>query len=214
VAISANGQVVLVGLSNGDITIYNVADGRLSSTLKGHETSVTGLSFAPDGKAFASYSYFYDPLLWKFNEEFQSAEIASTIDITAAATQEVPGARAVAVLAWLLGKARGFQIVGAPHAMGVPPIFPTYAGKHFRHCGPRIVFSPDGRYLAASGNPSSSFSGGFKLFVTNLSTTQTLTITGMYGCAVAFTKDSKIVITGGLGAPVLWDPETGERVDY
>jgi len=30
---------------------------------------------------------------------------------------------------------------------------------------------------------------------------------------VAFTPDSKFVVTGGLGSPEVWNVETGERVE-
>jgi WD40 repeat protein len=210
VAVSADGQVVLVGLSNGDIAIYNVADGRLSGTLKGHQAAVTGLAFAPDSKTFASSAGLHDPRLWKIDTELQSAGIAPKLNLKEAPAEAQHGTQVVTMLAWLIGTARGMQLVGAP-SLGAAPVFPAAARTNSSYCGPRIAFSPDGRYLAATANLS-LLSGEFHLFLVDLANNQTRTITGIYGCSVSFTRDSKMVITGGLGAPVLWGPENGQRV--
>jgi WD40 repeat protein len=210
VAISIDGQAILVGLSNGEIAIYNTADGRLTGTLKGHQTSVTGLAFGPDGKTFASSAGLYDPRLWKIDTEQQSAEAAANVDLTTTAAKAARGTQTMKMLAWMLGTASGFQLVGAP-TLGAPPVYSKAASKNSSWCGPQVAFSPDGRYLAATANLS-MLSGEFQLFIIDLASNQTRTITGINGCAVAFTKDSKIVITSGLAGPVLWDPETGQKV--
>ena len=53
--------------------------------------------------------------------------------------------------------------------------------------------------------------GEFQLFIIDLINNQTKTFS-IYGCSVAFSKDSKIVISGGLAAPTLRYTETGEKV--
>jgi WD40 repeat protein len=209
-AISNDGQAILVGLSNGDIAIYNTTDGKLTSTLKGHQTSVTGLAVGPDGKTFASSAGLYDPRLWKIDIEQQSVEATTDVDLTTTAAKAGRGTQTMKMLAWMLGTASGFQLVGAP-TLGAPPSSSSAASKDSNWCGPRVTFSADGRYLAATANLS-MISGEFQLFIIDLASNQTRTITGIYGCSVAFTKDSKIVITGGLGGPVLWNPETGQKM--
>ena len=213
VTVSIDGQAILVGLSSGDIAVYSSANRQLIRTWKGHQVSVTGLAFAPDGKTLASSAGLYDPRLWRIDSESQPAEGVQNLDLTTTAVQASRSTQAVVFLAWLLGTARGFQLVGAP-TLGAPPVSTaaaTAATRNSTHCGPRVAFSPDGRYLAATANLS-MLSGEFQVFLTDLKRKQTRTIAGTYGCSVAFTRDSKFLITGGLGAPVLWDVETGQKV--
>jgi WD40 repeat protein len=192
VTISGDGQTVLVGLSNGDIAIYNTADGKLTGTLKGHQTSVTGLAVGPDGKTFASTAGRYDPMLWKVDEKLQSASFEPSFDQTSTASKSQFGTNLTYML---LG-----SLFGAPSSK-----------EDSKYCGTRIVFSPNGRYLAATASLS-LISGEFQLFIIDLTNNETRTITGIYGCSVAFTQDSKTIITGGLAGPVLWDPNTGQKI--
>ncbi len=210
VCTSIDGQAILVGLSNGDIAVYNSANRKLIRTFKVHQVAVTGLAFAPDGKSFASSAGLYDPRIWKIDENLQLSNVPTSNDLASTAAKAGSGTQAVKLLAWLLGAARGFQLVGAP-TLGAPPASSPAARKTSPFCGPRVAFSPDGRYLASTAHLS-LISGEFQLFLTDLKSNQTRTITGVYGCSVAFTRDSKMVITGGMGAPVLWSTETGERL--
>lgn len=214
VCVSVDGQAILVGLSNGDIAVYNSANRQLIRTWKAHQVSVTGLAFAPDGKTLASSAGLYDPRLWKIDPESLSVKAVQNLHLTTTAVQASRSTQAVVFLAWLLGTARGFQLVGAP-TLDAPPVSTaaatTAATRNSGHCGPRVVFSPNGRYLAATANLP-MLAGDFQVFLTDLKKKQTRIIAGIYGCSVAFTRDSKFLITGGLGAPVLWDVETGQKV--
>jgi WD40 repeat protein len=213
VSVTIDGQAILVGLSSGDIAVYRSANRQLIRTWKGHQVSVTGLAFAPDGITLASSAGLYDPHLWRIASELQSEEAISNLDLTTTAVEASRSTQAVVFLAWLLGTARGFQLVGAP-TLGAVPVSTataTAATRNSTQCGPRVAFSPDGRYLAATANLP-ILSGNFQVFLTDLKSKQTRTIAGIYGCSVTFTRDSKFLITGGLGAPVLWDVETGQKV--
>ena len=210
VSVSIDGQAILVGMSSGDIAVYSSANRQLIRTWKAHQVSVTGMAFAPDGKTFASSAGLYDPHLWKIDAELKSAEVASNVDLTTKAAEASRGTQAVTFLAWLLGSARGFQLAGAP-TMGSAPVSPAAATKNSKYCGPRVAFSPDGRYSAASAHLP-MLSGDFQVYLTDLTSNQTRTIESIHGCSVTFTKDSKLLITGGLGAPELWDVETGKQV--
>jgi WD40 repeat protein len=210
VSVSPDGQAILVGLSSGDIAVYSSANRKLIRAWEAHQVSVTGLAFAPDGKTLASTAGLFDPHLWKIDSELRSAETAPNVDLKTTALQSSHSTQAVASLVWLLGTVRGFQIVGAP-IMGVPPGSAGLSTVNSKQCGPRIAFSPDGRYLAATAHLP-MLSGDFQAFLADLKSHKTRTIAGIYGCSVAFTRDSKLLITGGLGAPVLWDVETGQKV--
>lgn len=214
VSVSPDGQAILVGLSSGDIAVYSSANRKLIRTWKGHQVSVTGLAFAPDGKTLASTAGLFDPHLWKIDSELRSVETAPNVDLkTNALLSARPSTQKVVA-----------GVVGAPLLLYYAgPVLiellieSMYEHKDFssqvnsKQCGPRVAFSPDGRYLAATAHVP-MLSGDFQVFLTDLKSHKALTITGIYGCSVAFTKDSKLLITGGLGAPVLWDMETGQKV--
>jgi WD40 repeat protein len=183
--VSMDGQAVFVGLSSGDIAVYNPVNRELIRTWKGHKVSVTGLAFPPDGKTLASSAGLYDPRLWKLDTELRPAEPATSIDLSTGAAQENRGTQAVTLLVWLLGTARGFHLVGAP-TLGAAPVFPDAAKEEPTHCGTRVVFSPDGRYLAATANLR-MLSGDNQVLLTDLKSKQTWPLTGIYGCSVSFT---------------------------
>jgi len=76
-----------------------------------------------------------------------------------------------------------------------------------------IAVSPDGRFLATTAHLS-MLSGEFHLVVADLVQEMARAIHGISGCSVAFTSDSTFAITGGLGAPQIWNAEMGARVDH
>jgi hypothetical protein len=100
--------------------------------------------------------------------------------------------------------------------MGAPPVgAPTVrqsAATESTLCRTRIAYSPDGRYLAATANLS-MVTGELHLIVADVALKKARTIHGIMSCSVAFSADSRLFITGGLGAPQLWNAETGERVE-
>ena len=90
----------------------------------------------------------------------------------------------------------------------------TLLGRHngIARC---VAYSPDGRFLAGTAHLSLlKPDGEFQIIIVDLTRTQGRVLYGTYfGCTVAFTRDSKFVVTGGFGAPEVWNAETGERVD-
>lgn len=216
VAVSPDGGVVLVGLSSGEIAEFDTFDRRVLRVLKGHSAPVTGIAFAPDGSAFASTAGRFDPRIWDRTESStlprRLAEIGEIGESIGKAGQDT---QALALFAWILGTAAGFQIVGAP-TMGAPPVVSPMlaraASEPSPYCGPGVAYSPDGRFLAATAHLS-LVSGEFHVMLADMARNQGRVISGIYGCSVAFTRDSKFVVTGGLGAPQLWNVETGAKVD-
>lgn len=100
--------------------------------------------------------------------------------------------------------------MGAP-PVGVPSVEQA-AAMPSELCDPRIAYSPDGRYLATTALLS-TLAGEMHVVVADVVQKRARTINGIYGCSIAFSADSKFVITGGLGAPQVWNLETGERVE-
>ena len=218
IALSSDGKVILGGLSTGDIAKYDVAAGNLVRVIKGHAVAVTGLAFAPDNSAFASNAGRFDPRVWNAKDDapvpIRLKELEGIGESLDKSAQEL---QALAVLAWVLGTAAGFHTVGAP-TMGAPPIGaagPTVdraalTPSHF--CGPRVAYSPDGRFLAATAHLA-MLSGEFQLILVDLTQRKARLMAGNYGCSLAFSGDSKLVIRSGNGAPQIWDVESGERID-
>ena len=61
---SADGQVLATGDSNGDVRLWQVADGQPLQTLQGHSDWVRTVAFNPEGTLLASGSDEYTIFLW------------------------------------------------------------------------------------------------------------------------------------------------------
>jgi WD40 repeat protein len=223
IAISPDGQLIIVGLSTGEITVINISNRSVLKTLKRHAAPVTGLAFRPDGSVFASTAGGYDLQFWK-RDSAGSFEMADPPFTAASVAQDSVGfAQGAGALLWLLGTVSGARIVGAP-TMGAPPFmagadtqFNRVARKTPFHCGPRVAFSANGRFLASTANLLECtdcigrLAPAFMLFVTDLETGKTATARDR-GCAVSLSPDGKIVTAGGVGAPALLDSATGDTL--
>lgn len=211
VCLSSDGKGILVGCSDGNIAVYDADSREFMHKWTGHQVAVTGLALSPDGDSLASNAGLYDLRLWEIDNNLQPAISAENIDILSAGEQaKGDGTQTVSVLAWLLGTASGYQITGAPTLAFPSSVFQDAATSSSPY-GVRVVFSPDGRYLAASSHMP-MLSGDFQVFLIDLNNMQIRMLKGIYGCSVAFTRDSKILLTGGLSAPTLWDVATGEKL--
>jgi WD40 repeat protein len=226
-AVSPDGRAILVGLSTGSIAIYDASSRRLVRTLQGHLAPVYAVAFSPDGAAIASTAGEYDPRLWKKDPagEFGKGERAAGA-AAAAAQGSVDQAQGLGIFVWLLGAVASVHTVGAP--LGAPPLGASAEAqlaaaptKIPNTCGPRVAFSPDGRYLAATTSIVLSGYGDLfelkhKLFLIDLEKGATR-MARFFVCALAFTPDSKFVMTGQfaleLAAPTLFTVETLKPLD-
>jgi hypothetical protein len=216
IGVSPDGRTLAAGLTSGEIARYDVDADAPPRILKGHVAVVTGLAYAPDGLQLASTAGRFDPRLWNTKDDAPVAVRLSEIGgVGESLDKSIRETSGLMLFAWLLGTARGFQIVGAP-TLGAPPLGGANVDSAARstgpHCGPRIAYSPDGRFIATTAHLS-MVSGEFHVVLVDLAQKKARAINGVYGCSVAFTRDSRFIVTGGLGAPQIRNVETGERVD-
>lgn len=221
--LSPDGSVVVAGLSTGELATFDTATLKLLHISKVHEAPVSGLAFERQGAVLASTAGGYDLRLWKFspNGGFEPGD--APFSAAARATETFERAQGGGLLLWLLGTARGFQLAGAP-TLGAPPLtgaaetkFAQAARTTPPHCGSRVAFSADGRYLASSANlmrcPDciGTLAPSFMLFVTDLAHGTTTAVRDL-GCEFAFAPDGQTFSTAGPGAPQIRDSATGQTI--
>jgi WD40 repeat protein len=225
-ALSPDGHVLAVGLSNGQIATFDAGSRTQLRTVKAHEVPVSGLAFGKDRTMLASTAGGYDLRLWKLDSDGGLEQSIPPLVAAAIAESSISQTQGLGMLLWLLGSARGFQLAGAP-TMGAPPVMPG-AGTQFAnaarrippYCGSRVAFSTNGRYLASTANLIRCETCGsglvsYILFITDLETGKTVTATNRTGCMVAVAPDGTYVAAGAMwqmGAPDLVDSTTGERI--
>ncbi len=216
VAITPDGKTLLAGLSTGEIAEFDCDSGTRAALLKGHPAPVSGIAVAPDGTAFVSAAGRFDPKLWKLsNGSTVPLPLADTAGIGKSLATASGQTSALFMFLWILGTAATFNVVGAP-TLGAPPlqapVLQRAARETSEYCGPRVAYSPDGRFIAVTA-PLSLLSGEFHLVLVDRVRNEGRILHGVYGCSVGFSRDSRLLLTGGLGAPQLWNAETGARVD-
>jgi len=225
-ALSPDGHVLAVGLSNGQIVTFDVGSRTQLGTVKAHEVPVSGLAFGQDRTMLASTAGGYDLRLWKLDPGGGLEQTVPPLVAAAIAESSISQTQGLGLLLWLLGSARGFQIAGAP-TMGAPPLM-AGAGTQFAnaarrippYCESRVAYSTNGRYLASTANLIRCETCGsglisYMLFITDLETGKTVTATNRTGCMVAIAPDGTYVAAGAMwqmGAPDLVDSATGERI--
>lgn len=223
IAMSPDGLVLAVGLSSGEIAMFDPKDLKLLRTSKEHEAPVTGLAFQKDGGVFASTAGGYDLRLWNRAAEGGFENAAPPVASATSSAASFENAQGFGAMLWLLGTIRGFQLVGAP-TLGAPPIlggaessFARAARASPHHCGSRVAFAPSGRYLVSTANLMKcpdcigTLAPAFLLFLTDIETGKTTAVRDV-GCEFSISPDGRVVATAGPGAPQVRDIVTGQQL--
>jgi WD40 repeat protein len=197
VAFSKDGKILISGSGKKDKTIklWNVADGKLLKTLKGHQAPINSLSVSPDGRTFASGSDDKTIKLW----DFSSGEPLKTLKGHKSAVNTVtfsPGGNMISscdkknILLWDTSNGKILKNIKGDCTV--------------------IAVSPDGKTIA------SGTIDGIKLFdaasgasIKTLDTDRDSLVVMV--SSIAFSPDSKIIALGGMShRVVLWDLVDGK----
>ncbi|HLO52341.1 MAG TPA: NB-ARC domain-containing protein [Kamptonema sp.] len=68
IALSPNGTIFATGHADGEVRLWQVADGKLLFRSRGHSGAVWCLSFAPDGETLATGSFDFTIRLWSASD--------------------------------------------------------------------------------------------------------------------------------------------------
>lgn len=216
VAFSPDGKFLATGSSDRGrfLRIWNADTGEQVSSLAGHEDGVVSVVYSRDGKRLLSTSFDNTARLW---------EVATGREI-----QKFTGH------SWWVWDADFSpdekQIVTASQD-GTAMVWSTATGQHgppfMGHQGPvyAVAFSSDGQKVATGGadkrvliwKPSDVTAFDYRALVAgeNPPAPKFQELAGHQAAvrSVAFTKDGKLLVSGGHDNAVrIWNPETGESV--
>jgi hypothetical protein len=204
-AFSGDGKIVAGGGFDETVRLWNVATGRLISTLSTRKTrfaaSIESLAFSPDGKALAAPAVFegyrdHGAVLW----DVASARITRTFPARERARVVAFSPDGMTLAGGDIGNSdQPYGIVLWDAATG--RTLKTLAG----HTGSvnSVAFSPDGKTLASGG-----WDKTVRLW--NLATGRSTTLTGHQNpiVSVAFTRDGKTLASGARNEIWFWDLRT------
>lgn len=143
-AFSADGARIASGSSNGEIKMWNTADGQTVRTLDGHTALVSSVAFGPDGKTLASASYDQTARVW----DAASGQIIRTSN----------GADKFTCVAY----SRDGQTLLAGNSRGEIKFWNAANGADVRTLGAHtdavnaLAFSRDGRWLVSGSEDGST----------------------------------------------------------
>lgn len=216
VAYSPDGKFLATGSSdhNGFLRIWNAETGELVSTLSGHQDGVVSVVYSHDGKRLLSTSFDNTARLWDVS--------------TGRTIQKFVGH---SWWVWDADFSPDEQQIVTASQDGTAMVWSTATGQHgppfMGHQGPvyAVAFSSDGQKIATGGadrrvliwRPSNVTAFDYRALVAGETppppTFQELAGHQAAVRSVAFTKDGKLLVSGGHDNTVrIWNPETGESV--
>jgi WD40 repeat protein len=196
VTFSPDGQLLATGDTNGEIRLWQVADGKLRFTCSGHKGWIRSVTFSPDGRTLASGSGDKTVKLW----DVSTGQLLSTLDGHTSQVRSVAfsldaqilasGSEDQTVLLWNVSTGEDFN---------------TLQG-HTNHVR-SVAFSPDGQTLASGSDDQT-------VRLWDLITGRCLKIlqehTKRVG-SVTFSPDGETLASGSDDRTVrLWDVSSGQ----
>lgn len=196
VAFSPDGKILATGDTNGEIHLWQVADGQQLFTFKGHNNWVASLAFSSDGRILASSSTDYTVRLWDISigECCQTlrehSNVVWSVAFSADTDMLASGSDDQTVRLWSISTGQCLSILQG-HTSSVES----------------VVFSPDGQMLATGSDDKT-------IRLWDVSTDECLRILPGHSegvRSVAFSPDGETLASGGDDHVVrLWDINTGE----
>ena len=195
VAASPDGQTLVMGLEDGKIVVYNVADRKLRFTLEEHTGPVWGLDYFPDGLRFVSASDDGTVKIWDTDKRSSAASLPVS-----------SGVRSVAVAGHGRSIATGDR-TGEVLVWDIQGEKPT---RKYNHGGTvtAIAFDKDGNTIASAGSDKT-----VKVWnLMNDDTKPRFTVPIQKGpiYAVALSPDDRLIAAAGWeGIVKIWDLKSG-----
>ena len=205
VAFSPDAKFLATGDTNGDICLWQVADGKRQLTCKGHIGGVLSVAFSPDGQTLASGSYDHTVRLWDvhtgqcLNILEGHARWVWSVAYSSSSPQYTPDGK----------------ILASGAVDGTVRLWDVVTGECLRvlqdDCGAvlSVAFSPDDKTLASGSTDG-------KVRVWDVATGRCLQLGEGHThwvWSVAFSPDGKTVASGSEDHTVrVWDVATGRCV--
>ena len=140
VAFSPDGSLIAVGTGSSNVTIWNVANGSLSQTLRGASYAVRAVAFSPDGNLIAAAGSDSMVHVWKVSGGILQASYLLKDNVANLVFS--PDSR------YLATSSNVFAVYDLTSGNNAPIIY--YDGIA-PHPTAQILFSPDGHFLIAEG---------------------------------------------------------------
>jgi WD40 repeat protein len=198
-AFAPSGATLAVGQQDGRITFWDVATGRMRSTLGGHDDFVVALSFAPDGATLASSSGDHTVRIWEPATGHERLAIRNESN-TFVALSFSPDGRFLALADSVSPVVRLWDVsAGIERAALRGTEGPVVA----------VAISPDGTTLAAAG-----LHGRITFWDLATLAIRPMRLNHAGSRSLAFAPDGLSLATGGFDGTVhLWDWPVGSVRD-
>ena len=202
IAISPDGQSVLIGYMGGDVVLWNIATGNSMQIFTGHSSDVGSVAFSADGNYVLTGGSDKTVRLWDVQTGSELLRLSTTDKVDAVAFS--PDGQSI-----LTGCADGTVELWDIYPQLELPLFQEGYTDSKNVSLSAVAFSPDGRFLATGGTD------GLKLWNTTTGQLQhAFADSGFIKYGVRFSTDGRYLFSGDWSSGVIsqWNIQTGERL--